>query len=189
MNGNPRDVLAELASGQNGIVTPRDALSVGIDPVRLRQMAQRGTFRHVSRGVYRLTAYSPTKMTAYMQAAMWPGSADGVLSHETALDLHDLCDVNPDRIDVTVPLRFRRSTRTPPRRYALHYRDLAVAGITYLEGVPIVTPVRAILDGIEVGTRRDLLVQAIESLRGRGGLGHDDEMKLFASLAAREMHE
>jgi len=37
------------------------------------------------------------------------------LSHETALDLHDLCDVNPAQIHLTVPAAYRLRRRIPRR--------------------------------------------------------------------------
>jgi predicted transcriptional regulator of viral defense system len=95
-----------------------------------------------------------------MHAAVWPDGR-GVLSHETALDLHDLCDVNPNHIDVTVPKTYR-THRDVPGSYRLHPRNLDAADITSLNGVPIVTPARAIADGIEVGLRPTLIDQAID---------------------------
>ena len=98
-----------------------------------------------------------------MQAAVWPDGR-GVLSHETALDLHRLCDVSPNHIDITTP-RDYRTHREVPAGYRLHRRALADEDVTLLEGLPIVTPAQAIADGIEIGLRRTLIDQAIETAR------------------------
>ncbi|HWK28677.1 MAG TPA: hypothetical protein VNS09_19090 [Solirubrobacter sp.] len=53
-----------------------------------------------------------------------------------------------------------------PARYRLHRRDLADEEVTWLQGVPIVTPARAIADGIELGLRPTLIDQAIDACSG-----------------------
>lgn len=101
-----------------------------------------------------------------MHATLWPHGR-GVLSHATALDLHDLCDVNPARIHVTVRAAFR-TNRPVPEVLALHRRDLADQDVTFHEGIRIVTPRRAILDGIEQDLGDHLIEQAIDTARRRG---------------------
>lgn len=86
----------------------------------------------------------------------------GVLSHETASDLHELCDVDPNHIDVTVPMGYR-THREVPAAYRLHARDLQTGEIASVQGVPVVTPERAITDGIASGLRPTLIEQAIET--------------------------
>jgi predicted transcriptional regulator of viral defense system len=45
-----------------------------------------------------------------MLAALWPAGR-GVLSHDTALELHELCDVNPEKIHLTVPADYQPRRR------------------------------------------------------------------------------
>ena len=71
-----------------------------------------------------------------------------MLSHETALDLYELCDVNPSAIHLTVPSGFR-TRKTVPEIYRLHQFDLDPGEVGSHEGIPIVTPERAIVGGIE----------------------------------------
>ncbi|MFN8108497.1 MAG: type IV toxin-antitoxin system AbiEi family antitoxin domain-containing protein [Thermoleophilia bacterium] len=184
--GTPQRDVIGLAVTQHGVVTAEDAKGLGVDTVRLRQMAARGVLRRASQGVYRLTDLDPgTGLGQYMEAALWPRGVRGVISHETALDLHDLCDVNPNRIDVTVPSAHRPHSREVPPLLRLHRRDIDLREVADLRGLPIVTPVRAILDGVESGVRDDLLRQAITTLRNRGELRPRDEERLFAALHAR----
>ena len=98
----------------------------------------------------------------YAEATLWPLECRGVLSHATALDLHALCDVNPSRIDVTVPRGFR-TTRAPPTVLRLHREDLPEDAITWHEGLPIVTVYRAIEGRIEQGLGWNLIEQAIDT--------------------------
>lgn len=113
----------------------------------------------VAYGVYRMKMIPPDGLDEYARAALWPMGV-GVLSHETALDLHELCDVNPAVIDVTVPRRYR-THRPVPGLYRLHRRDLTADQAERLRGLPIVTPLRAIFDGIEGHVRGELIDQSI----------------------------
>lgn len=107
-----------------------------------------------------------------MQATLWPRRL-GVISHDTALDLWDLCDVNPAKIHVTVP-KAARLRRTAPPLYEVHVRDLDPGDITRVEGIRVVVPARAILDGIERHLDRRLIDQAIEAARRRGLVTRDE---------------
>jgi predicted transcriptional regulator of viral defense system len=167
MPGRIYNQLLDVANAQNGFVTAEDAKALGVNPLRLQDLTRRGAAERVGHGLYRLTAVPAGPLDAYMEATLWPHGTRGVLSHETALDLHELGDVNPARIHVTVPKAFR-PRRKIPKRYVLHRRDLAEEERTLYEGIPIVTPFRAILDGIEGHLGARLVGQAIENAERRG---------------------
>jgi predicted transcriptional regulator of viral defense system len=169
MPGKTFNKLALIAADQQGLVAAADARAAGIDPHRLVDMERRGTIERVGRGIYRFPLLdSRPELGQLAQATLW-ADRRGVLSHDTALDLYDLCDVNPAQIHITIPTAYRVQKEVPPL-YALHKRDLEQSERTLFEGIPIVTPQRAILDGIESGMRRDLLSQAIETAHRRGQL-------------------
>lgn len=161
MPGRVYSDLLDLAQDQHGYLRAEDARAAGFDPKRLVDYERRGLAERVAYGVYRMNAIPAGDLDEYMRAALWPMGA-GVLSHETALDLYELCDVNPARIDVTVPVGYR-THREVPELYRLHPRDLGTEQTGRLRGLPIVTPLRAILDGIESGVRGNLIEQAIET--------------------------
>lgn len=154
------DVL-DIAREQHGYVRAADLRQLGLNPKRLNDYWRRGQADRLGRGLYRLRLVPPGEWDEFMEAAMWPDGR-GVLGHETALDLHDLCDVNPGQIDVTVPNAYR-THRQVPARLRLHHRNLAAGEVTVLNAVPIVTPARAIEDAIEIGLRPTLIEQALET--------------------------
>jgi predicted transcriptional regulator of viral defense system len=165
----PGEIFTKLlayAQQQYGYLTPDDARELDIDPTQLRLMAARHTLERRGRGLYRMPMVPVTQLDAYMEAVLWTGRR-GVLSHETALDLHELCDVNPSAIHLTVPIGFR-TRKAVPEIYRLHRYDLDSAEVSWHEGVPIVTPARAILGGIEQALGWQLIDQAIEAARARG---------------------
>lgn len=160
--------LFEVAASRYGYVTAADARALGAPVERLSKMAERGTLVRVSSGVYRFPAFPVSRLDQFMEATLWPHGG-GVLSHATALDLHELCDVNPAEIHVTVGPRFRTS-RTVPEVLRLHRRALAERDVMAHEGLRIITPRRAILDGIEQHLGDELIDQAIDTARARGAI-------------------
>jgi predicted transcriptional regulator of viral defense system len=68
-----------------------------------------------------------------------------VYSHRTALGIHDLTDLMPAKIDMTVPKSFRRGSSLP-RILQLHYDDLRQDEIEMINGVPVTNSLRTILD-------------------------------------------
>jgi virginiamycin B lyase len=176
MPGQTFTTFLDHAHGQYGYLTPDDARDLGVDPVQLRLMAARGTIEPRGHGLYRMREVPLTELDAYMEAVLWTRRR-GVLSHETALDLHDLCDVNPAAIHLIVPKGFRTRKDTPPA-YRLHYADLTPDDVRLHEGLPIVTAELAILGGIEQGLGWQLIDQAVKNARARGLITRHVAMRL-----------
>lgn len=166
MPGHWYTQLFEIAAGRYGFVTTDDAKQIGATAQVLVDMHRHGQLDRVGHGVYRFAAFPVGPLDELMQATLWPRGL-GVISHDTALDLWDLCNVNPAKIHVTVP-KGARIRRAAPTLYEIHARELPKADITRHEGIPVVTPLRAILDGIARHLDGRLLDQAVASGRGRG---------------------
>jgi predicted transcriptional regulator of viral defense system len=173
--------LAETAADQFGLVTMADAREVGYEPKTLVKLAGRGQLERVSRGVYRVPFVPGGAMQAYMAAALWPQGVQGVLTHDTALDLWDVSDVNPAKIHITVP-RGHRPQRAIPRAYVIHREDLDPAEVTAIEGVPVVKLARALRQCARDHLGRDLLEQAVRHGRARGLLGAQEHETLVREL-------
>jgi predicted transcriptional regulator of viral defense system len=84
-----------------------------------------------------------------------------------ALELHGLSDVNPTKIHLTVP-RAHRVQREIPAAYALHREDLDPRDITAHDGIPIVTPTRAVLQAHAAGLGPALIAQRSRTDAARG---------------------
>ena len=74
-----------------------------------------------------------------------------MFSHRTALSLHDLTDVNPSKIDLTVPQTFRKGSAIPAV-LNLHYASVPDSDREVIAGVPVTTPLRTIVDVWSEGT-------------------------------------
>lgn len=135
----------------------------------LVRMARRGALERRATAVYRLPLTPPGPMDAYMEAVLWPQGVRGVLSHETALDLYELGDVNPAKIHVTLPPGHRIRRAVPPL-YRFHHEALTPGDVALLEGIPIVTPARAIRQAAAEHLGDALLGQAIDEGERNGRL-------------------
>ncbi len=179
MPGRNFKTLYEIAEDNYGFLTVDDARGAGIRPQRLAEMARRGSLQREGLGLYRLDPFPVHALDSYRKATLWPYGIEGVLSHETALDLYELSDVNPAKIHITVPKRYRLRRREVPPAYRFHHEDLDMHDITRHEGLPIVTPAKAIRQCHEAHLRRDLLRQALEQARERGLLNRSAYTELM----------
>lgn len=166
MPGRVWEQAFDVAVDQHGFITARDLTALGIDAAHLRKWRARGQIDRATHGVYRFPQVPATPLDPYAQATLWPAGR-GVLSHHTALELHELCDVNPERIHVTVPAGYR-PRRADGERYVVHHEDLRDTEVTWHDGVRIVTPAVAIRQGIDARVPTHLLRQALTAAKRHG---------------------
>lgn len=178
------ETLLEVAGAQRGFITPTDAEELGVDPVQLRKMAARGRLERIAHGVYRFAGFPRANHDELMAAVLWTGRR-GYISHESALDLHELCDVNPRSIHLTIPPPYR-----PRRRggelYRIHHERLDPKETTSVAGVPVVTATTAIRQAARSGTDPALVEQAIRNARARGILDLPREEAVIRQLLAEQ---
>lgn len=173
--------LTEIAAEQHGLVTTENGAEVGYVRGALDKMARRGQLERLATGLYRIPFLPGGELASYMAAALWPRGAKAVLTHETALDLWDVCDINPSKIHLTVPRR-HRPQREVPKGYVIHREDLDPADVTTVEGVPVITLEKAIRQCAEMHVGRDLLEQAVRHGREQGLLRRAQAAALTADL-------
>ena len=160
--------LYGLASAQSGYFTTPQAAAHGVSWRALSHHADRGRFQRVRRGLYRFRDYPSSRFEEVVAAWLAVGAEQSTVSHDTALDLHDLTDIIPLSIHVTVP-RARRGLH-PPAGVTLHTTidPLGDDEVTIREGVRLTTPERTLLDVAEVGTAPEQVVQGIQTAIARG---------------------
>ena len=117
-------------------------------------------------------------------ALLRTGDADAVLSHETALAIHDISDVNPSRYHVTIP-RAHRIRRSDNDRYVIHVQRLPARQVTWWQQMPIVTPAAAIEQCMAYGTPTYLLRQALDRGARTGAVPRADLIRLTEALERR----
>lgn len=183
MAGRIQAKLWDAALDQYGYVTTEDARRLGINVVELGKLAYRKQLGRVAYGIYRFEQLPVSQFDPYMLATLWAGGR-GVLSHDTALDLYELSDINPAKIHLTVPDGYR------PRRqggelYEVHHENLNQTQIRRHEGIPIVTVPTAIDQAIRTGVPTHLVRQALSTARERGAITKAEHGDLMRRLEAR----
>ena len=183
-----KDDLWPMAELQHGYVTAAQSQELGIDTMTMQMLVRRGTLERAAHGVYRFPQFPYTDATPYMLAVLWTRMPEACLSHETALAVYDICDINPNRTHLTVG-RHRRIRRANDAGYVIHHDDLTAQQIGWWQEVPTVTPATAIAQCIAYGTGTYLLTQAIENGRTQGRLTsaqHDDLTQRLEQRNARQ---
>ena len=174
--------IHSIALEQHGIFTAEQARAAGVSPMALVMMAKRGRLERLAHGLYRDAAAPATRWTPYVIAILWPGEVVGVLSHDTALDLMELSDVNPGVIHVTVPKHYRARHRLPPAGVVFHHADLASDEVGSVDGLPVTTAIRTIWDCAASQLGPALLRQAIDDGQTKGWLTPEETMRLTEEL-------
>jgi predicted transcriptional regulator of viral defense system len=181
-----REELWDVALDQHGYVTTRDAVRLGVPEVELRKLASRGKLAKVFQGVYRFPELPATQYDQFMEAVLWARDPLAVLSHETALDVRELSDVNPNVIHVTIPKRKNPIRRNEmPEAFVVHYEDLKPEQRGWWEEIPCVTVETAIDQTITSLPRPDLVAQAIEQAEDQGLITKTTALRQRTALKER----
>ncbi|MGC5530388.1 type IV toxin-antitoxin system AbiEi family antitoxin domain-containing protein, partial [Streptomyces sp. SR-10] len=152
--------IAEYAADQWGLVTAAQAKRIGLNAVQILRLTEAGLLENVGRGVYLLQAAGfPLHLEIKvawlrLQPALFAserllGNKDsGVVSHASACQLHGLGDIPAPKAEISVP---RRRTTTEP---FVHLRTVQLEpdDITLVEGLPVTTARRTILDLLRSNT-------------------------------------
>jgi len=166
------DELFEIADRQQGYFTAAQAKECGYYDSHFKRYISSGEWVKMGRGLYRLSRYPLSDRPDLIEWSLWSrnkqGEVQGVWSHETALDLYELCDIMPAKLHLTVPYNFRKSISIP-LILKLYCADLDDKDWTEQQGYRVTTPIKTLLDLAE--TRQisdDLLKQAVVEGRKRG---------------------
>lgn len=165
-------IVGDHAADQWGMVTTAQAVAAGVDRTTLARLVDAGLLESPTRGVYAVPAASPKHVderAAWLRLAprrpAWrrqPLDADGgVISHRSAAKIHSLGDLITDGVEITVPRR--RTTRDP--RVRLRRGTLTPNDVTVIDGLPVTTVERTILDlladHVDGGHAGDVIADAL----------------------------
>jgi hypothetical protein len=171
----PREQKAErlfdVADQQAGYFTARQALEAGYDYPLQHYHRERGHWTQVGHGLFRLNRYPEGENEDLVRLSLWSRDREGkpqaVVSHETALRLHGLSDLMPEKAHLSVPRNGFRVT-TPLKTI------LDVAGSREVSPEHLESAVReAVVHGL---VRRKRLYEELSRLE-------DDERRRIAEEA------
>lgn len=145
--------LTEVAASQGGYFTARQAEEAGYDAPHLTYHLSAGNFERAGRGLYRIPTLPLSEHDDLIRLWLWSRGRDdqprAVVSHQTALALHDLAEFIPTTIHLTVPPGFRKQ---PTEGCVLHKGRLARGETQSFDALPVTTPLRTLRDLAAMGT-------------------------------------
>ena len=185
--------LFEVAEQQQGFFTTKQAKAAGFAENTHPYHVQVGNWVREYRGIYRLALFPAADRPDLVLWALWSRNrneeVEGVYSHQTALSLYDLSDLNPAKLHMTVPAHFRRNSEIPAI-LVLHYANLPETDVKTGPGFRFTRPLRTILDLIEAGTvERTFIRQAIKQAVERGLITRQQIRNTRMSGPARKIVE
>ena len=174
--------LYEIAAGQEGLFTTQQAAEAGYSPQLLVHYVNSGRAVRMRRGIYRLVHFPAGEHEDLVAAWLWSERA-GVVSHQTALALHD---------SLTFCLRsFTSHFRPPgcsvasecPTASCCTTQTFQPDDRTWFGAVPTTSVRRTLNDCAIAGLAPDLLRQGAEQALRRGIVKLSDLGPVQAALA------
>lgn len=161
--------LYRQAEAQAGYFTAQQAVNAGMDRSTLRHHARPGgRYERARRGLYRLRHF-PSSPYEHVMAAWLPlRDAGAVVSHESALELHELSDVIPDAVHLSLPRSERGQRRRAGVRLHTLNRPPEKAEVREIVGLPVTSPERTIVDALEAGAQPEQIEMAVRQALERG---------------------
>jgi predicted transcriptional regulator of viral defense system len=161
--------LSAVAHEQGGYFTTKQANQAGYGYKHLDYHETAGNFERVGHGLYRLPTVPPSEHDDLIRLSLWSRSQkdvpQAVVSHESALVLHELSELLPNQIHLTVPPKFRK---TAPRGCVLHKASLPEEDIEERPGFRVTTPLRTLLDAAAGDVSQEQLEKAVRQALSRG---------------------
>jgi len=179
--------LFEVASFQQGYFTTKQAVCAGFSYRMHTHYKQSGDWLEIDRGIFRLAQFPNSPDEDYIRWSLWSrdrnSEPQAVISHESALCIHNLSDVMPSKIHLTIPIGFRKKT---PKGCVLHRGRVSIDEKEQREGFFVTNPLRTILDSAETNLSMDYLGQAIQEACDKGMIQIIDIVSTEMSEKARE---
>lgn len=133
--------LQALAFHQAGYFSAAQALDVGYSYQAQKYHVDRGNWLRVDRALFRLPGWPSEAADIYVRWFVWSGTV-GVISHQSAADVHGLGDFDAGDIHLTLP----EPSKAMPAGAVLHAGSLSEEEIQRERGFNVTTPIRTVLD-------------------------------------------
>ncbi len=164
--------LFDVVEAQEGLFTAKQAEAAGFDKKNHSYHVRVGNWIREHRGIYRLANFPRSQHEQYALWSLWSRNREddpeGVYSGQTALSIHDLSDLMPGKLHMTVPKTFRRNSRIP-KVLVLHTRNMPAPDWETMRGFRVQRPLPAIIELMESKeVSEDFLRQALQEAVKRG---------------------
>ena len=160
--------IHRVAYSQDGYFTAAQAREHGFSAQLLDHHVRSGRYERTHRGLYRLRGYPGSSHEQVRAGWLVVGADRALVSHESALELHELSDVLPNSVHLLVDRRDRGIK--PPSGVVIHTtgEPLQPSEVMSVEGIRVTSPDRAILDAAATGTQPEQIEMAVRQALKRG---------------------
>lgn len=176
--GNPIKDVIELARRNGGIFTTSEAFALGMTATTLRRRVADGVFLRHSPGVLALPG-APDSHVLDLRVAC--RKLEGIVTHQSAAYIHDLD--RPRHLKPTITVQ-RNHTKELPGVTVHQLGDLGPDHVTEIDGLPVTTPERTIVDLAAV-LRQGHLARILDNGLAAGMVDLEILRSLFATLGRR----
>jgi predicted transcriptional regulator of viral defense system len=179
---NSESALFEIASAQGGYFTALQAKLAGFSEKNHLYHVRAGNWIREWRGIYRLARFPLQDDAQYSLWGIWSlsrsGTLQGVFSHETALSLFEISDLQPEKLHMTVPRGYRRHSEIP-KNLILHHANIESSECEERRGYRVTKPNRTIADIVRAqAVSPEFIKQAVNQALNKGYLTHAQYRKL-----------
>jgi predicted transcriptional regulator of viral defense system len=161
------DQLFGVAVGQAGYFTAAQAKEAGYSLQLLQHHLRHGSLERAGRGIFRFVRFPATDESDFVVPWLWSGRR-GVVSHESALQLHDLADALPERVHLSLPKEDARRRLQIPAAFVVAYADVPPGEVIWRGAVPVTSPLRTLRDCLDAHVTPEWVQQAIDRGLRRG---------------------
>ena len=170
--------LYDIASTQGGLFTAAEAVKAGYSRKNFAYHLKKNSWERLGRGIYRISRFPESKYERFLYWYLWSrdrkGEPQGVISHESVLEIFELTDLMPKRIHLTVPTTFARTAR-PPKTVQIHKANFKNEDCEEVDGFKVTKVLRTIMDLIEEKeVSEEFIEQAVKEAKRRGFLTQMD---------------
>lgn len=155
--------LFALAANQGGYFTASQARQVGYSHQAQAHHVRAGNWHRVDRALFRLTEWVPGLHDDLARWTLWSGGK-GVVSHESALAVHDVGELESSRVQLTVPRGFRKRDDG----VEVHIAEIPASDVVEHAGFRVTTAVRSLIDMASRGIDEEQLARAIDDAQAKG---------------------
>lgn len=185
--------LHEVAQSQQGFFTTKQAIRSGFAEKTHAYHVNAGNWIREHRGIYRLADFPTPERPDLMLWYLWSQNRkevpEGAYSHDTALSLHELSDMMPSKLHMTVPREFRRNSKIP-EILVIHHAPVDASDVQEMLGVRVTRPLRTIVDLLQSGhVDRSQLKQAVDEAIRRGLIGRKEIDRMPHDKLQRSLRE
>ena len=176
--------VSSVASENDGFVPTDELVRRGVAASWLSLLGRQGRLDRIAHGLYRVPGWPSSRLTQYREAMLW-AKGRAVIAGEAALDVWELCEVNPRKIDLIVDHGYR------PRKaggniYRVSRRIVEADSIDSCDGVRVLSPYEAIIDASKKGVASKLILRAIDVAQARELVTKRQAARLLVGMDTRD---